>query len=132
MRALPSNVIPFPPPPAKTVAVASAGPYTFQVLAATDILRETDIETTYREELVAVDPDAELEDDCLVVMQFERGRPHMARWWRTGRDGRGRFLPSDDPREHAMLHFGLTYPWRREQPTCLRILGRVVGEPRRL
>jgi len=100
------------------------------VLAMTDIIGGTVLARVYRREMVLIDPDAEMEDDCLIVMQFEGGEPYMAGWRRTGRDANGRFVPADDVRECAILDFGLRYPWRQSSK-WIRVLGRVVGKSRR-
>jgi hypothetical protein len=126
-----TNVVPFPEPPAKTIPASSAGPWTFLVWAATDRIGGDWMETIYREELVVCDPDAALENDCLVVFQFAKGQPHVNRWWLTGRDHNGRFGPAGDQRECFMLSCGLRCA-RGEELRIIRILGRVVGEPRRL
>jgi hypothetical protein len=124
-----TNVVPFPvrEPPPKLVP---AGPFAFPVWAATDQIGGNVYDVIYREETVMVDPDAALEDNCLVVALFEGGRPHTFRWWRTGRDHRGRFVPAGDPRECFLLSCDLRYA-REEELRIVRILGRVVGEPRR-
>jgi hypothetical protein len=126
---LAANVVPFPEPPAKTIPVDAAGPFTFPVWAATDPLSGDALNTIYREELVLVDPDAALEDDCLVIFQLAKCRPRMGCWWRTGRDHNGRFVPAGDPRECFSLGF-VRYS-AGEGLHFVRILGRVVGVPRR-
>ncbi len=126
----PTNVIPFPKPPPKTVTIDVAGPFTIPMLANTDVIGGTVYDTIYRSERVLVDPDAELEDDCLIVMQFYGGEPRVRRWQRTGRDCNGRFIRAGDPREaffngcflYATEHLSSDRNW-------WRILGRVVGEP---
>lgn len=126
---LAENVVTFPAPPAKTIAPDAAGPFTFAVWARTDQIGGDTFNTIYREELVAIDPDAALEDDCLVVALFAKGGPHLSRWWRTGRDHNGRFVPTADPRECFLLG-GCRYS-AKEELRFIRILGRVVGPPRR-
>jgi hypothetical protein len=90
-----SNVVPFPEPPAKILSADAAGPFTVAVWAAIKVGGNA----LWRDELVVIDPDAALEDNCLVVALLDRGRPHTMRWWRTGRDHYGRFVPAGDPRE---------------------------------
>jgi len=119
-----------PDPPAKT-APDRAGPFAFAVLAATDVIDDNPLSTVYREELVVVDPDATIEDDCLVVFQFAGGRPHTSRCWHTGRDHRGRFVPAGDRRECFLTDFGFRFA-AEEDLRIVRILGRVVDQSRRL
>lgn len=82
----------------------------------------------YVGELMAIDPDAELEDGCEVVYQLKNGDPRTARWFRTrGRDRRGRYLPPGDPREACYLdEFGFRYCAGDKPPSFIRILGRVA------
>src|SRR4051794_25251498 len=56
-----------------------------------------------------VDPEAELTDGCSVVVQIKGAVPFVTRWFRTGRDGRGRFIRAGDPNECFYLGFGLSY-----------------------
>ena len=123
------NVIPFPEPPAKTIPVESAGPFTFTLWAHTDRIGGTYCNTIYREEKILIDPDAKLEDDCLIVGQFKNGTPHMLCWWRTGRDALGRFVPAGDPREAFSTGY-FKYTADDVQSGSFRVLGRVVGPPR--
>ena len=124
-----AEVIPFRELHAKVVPFDEKGPFTFPTWAFTDEIGGTVYNTIYREERVWVDPDAELEDGCLVVTQFEHGTPHMRSWRRTGRDINGRFIPAGDPREAFSLgHFSYTAKYL--QSKWLRILGRVVEAPR--
>lgn len=121
-----SNVVPFPEPPAKTLSADAAGPFTFAVWAATKVGGDA-LESIWRDELVVIDPDAALENNWLVVVLFDRGRPHTVRWRRTGRDQYGRFVPASDPRECFLLDCRLQFS---AEMRVVRILGRVIGKPR--
>jgi hypothetical protein len=74
------NVVEFPRPPAKAVPPDRAGQFVFSVWTATDVIGGNALNTLYADELVLVDPDAPLEDNCLVVMLLKGGRPHMTVW----------------------------------------------------
>lgn len=124
-----NNVVRFPPRPAKALPPSEAGPFTYAVLARTDIIGGDYMGRQYRHELVIVDPDAELVDNCIIVFQFTGGMPHVARWWRSGRDHHGRFVPKGDPREAFYLDNGFAY-CVLDPPRIYRVLGRYVGEPR--
>ena len=127
----PCNLISFPYPPAKTVPVNAASPFSYWMPAHTDVIGGTVHDMIYREERVKVDPDAELEHDCLIILQLRGGMPHMQRWQRTYRDQNGRFVSDGDAREN-FLFCGL-FRYSSDDIPCdlFRILGRVVGEPRR-
>lgn len=118
-------------PLSKTVPREAAGRFTYAVRAATDCLCGSPCDRKYRTEIVEIDPDTELEDNCLVVVQFRDGTPHMDRWLRPGRDANSRFVSAGDPNEHFQLGCGVRCPMNHPGD-FVRILGRVVGEPRRL
>jgi hypothetical protein len=54
----------------------------------------------------------------------------MSRVWRTGRDHNGRFVPTGSPRECFLTDFGFRFA-AEEDLRIVRILGHVVGKPRR-
>jgi len=47
------------------------------VWACTDQIGGDALCKSYREELVVIDPDAALEDDCFVVVQLVEGKPRL-------------------------------------------------------
>jgi len=124
------NVIPFQAPLAKTVLPDRAGPFAFTVFAKTDIIGRDKFGAQYRDEKVLVDPDAELEDGCLIITQFKHGTPSMVSWRRTGRDVHGRFVRTGDPHEAYLCGGRWRYDDSDLQSGSVRILGRVIGPPR--
>lgn len=129
-RETSKSVIPFPAPCAKSIPPERAGPFAFTVLARTDLIGGTALDRRYREEKILVDPDAELEDGCLIISQFEHGAPHMVSWRRTGRDVHGRFVRAGDPSEAYLCGGRWKYDETALHVGSVRILGRVVGPPR--
>lgn len=126
-----AEVIDLPPPYAKTLPLSKAGKFLLPVKAYTDLLGGSVYAREYRIEDVLVDPDAELEDGCLIVAQFAGGAPHLMGYdGFTGRDHNGRFVPAGDPNECFALSCGLRIA-RNEPLRIIRILGRYVGERRR-
>jgi hypothetical protein len=92
---------------------SSAAGYSFYTIAHSD----KDYDTL---ELFRVDPDAEFEDGCLIVIQIKgAGGPMATRWNRRGRDGNGRFIRPGDPEEHFNLGFGISYT-KRNASSLLR------------
>ncbi len=126
-----ADIIDLPPPYARTLPLSKAGKFLLPVKAYTDLLGGPVCAREYRIEEVLVDPDAELEDGCLIVAQFAGGAPHLMGYHGfTGRDHHGRFVPAGDPSECYVLSCGLRIA-RAEKLSYIRILGRYVGEPRR-
>lgn len=114
-----------------TVSAGCAGSFSLVVKARTVCIGGPAFAQIYRREYLRIDPDAELEDGCLVVAQFKDGEPFMDRWWRTGRDIGGRFIRPGDPREAFMLRCGVHLPMHEDRTSLFRILGRVFDEPQR-
>lgn len=99
-----------------------------EMLVDTDVIGGTVFDTKYATELLVVDLDGEPQDGDLVVRKFVgSGRPHLARFRRTGRDQDGRFVPAGDPREAVDLGvISIT----KEDFDLVRVLGRVIGPDR--
>lgn len=99
-----------------------------EMLVQTDVIGGTVFDTKYATELLVVDLDGEPHDGDLVVRKFVgTGRPHLARFRRTGRDQDGRFVPSGDPREVVDLGvIGIT----SADSNFVRVLGKVIGPDR--
>jgi len=127
-----SSIIPFPEPPAKAVPFDAAGPFVFVVRARTEVTGGTSDAPVFRRESVLVDPDAELKDDCLIIAQYRGDLPRMYCWRRTGRDENGRFIRAGDPNEYFSLKGYFRYKVEDLDRGLIRILGCVVGEPRRI
>lgn len=126
-----NNVFELSPPYAKTLPRGDAGKFLLTIRAYTDLIGGPVTKRDYAIEDLLVDPDAELEDGCLIVGQFKGGALHMMGYEGcTGRDHRGRFVPAGHPDECYTLSWGLRIA-RSEKLRIFRIIGRVVGERRR-
>jgi hypothetical protein len=75
-----------PVPLAKGLDPAKPRNFAFEIMAYTDVIGGNAMGTNYAKELLTIDPFAELEDNCLIVMQFSEGSLFMARWSKTGKD----------------------------------------------
>ncbi|MER8564404.1 hypothetical protein NKH85_04225 [Mesorhizobium sp. M0924] len=110
-EALPTNVVSMLWPWAAVLPRSAASKWAYNVFAVTDTYPEL------RAESLIIDPDAELEDGCVVVAMFGGGHPQTMRWRNNhGRGYGGRF---------AAMVCG------RGPSSCIRILGRVFGDRRR-
>lgn len=126
-----SNVIDLPPPYGKTLPRERAGEFLVQIRTYTDLIGGPINRRQYAIEDLLVDPDAELEDGCLIVAQFAGSPPRLMGFVGfMGRDHNGRFVPVGDPRECYTVTCGLRVA-RSEKTRIFRIIGRLVGEPRR-
>ncbi|RUU03974.1 hypothetical protein EOD23_17360 [Mesorhizobium sp. USDA-HM6] len=114
---------------AKVLDPATPRSFCFELMAYTDVIGGNAMDTKYAKELLTIDPFAELEDDCLIVLQFRDGSPFMARWSKTGKDQNGRFVRPGSESEAFGTHFGMTYT-KADIGQSLNVLGRVVGTPR--
>jgi hypothetical protein len=109
------------------------GPFAYVVIAQVDTSLADQAPSWSEKRLVGVDPDAEIEDGCPVVVQMADNGLFVMTWRRTGRGEHGRFIPASDPREYFSfdeLAFKYQHAEISRMASWLRILGRVVGEPR--
>lgn len=112
----------------------SAGKFLLRIVAFTDLLGGDVTDRNYRYEQLLIDPDFDLdalEPRTLIVGQFSGGWPHLTTFdgW-TRRNEEGRYVQPGDPTECYMA-FGLRVS-RSERLYVFRILGVLVGEPRRI
>jgi hypothetical protein len=120
-----SNVVEFPTPN-KTLAPEEVGQFAYDVCARVLHDRSNPLDVIYRGETVRIDPDAPLEDNCLVVCQIVGAQnPYVMPWWKTGRDYRSRFVPEGHPNE-CFIAGGCRYAANERLHHIIRILGRVV------
>lgn len=115
--------------PAKTLSSSVASKFTFEIIASTDAIGGGGLRMHYAKEILTVDPIAEIEDDCLVVIQFQGCSPHLARVRRTGKDLDGRFVKPGSDQEVLRDHVGITWD-KSFLGNSVHIIGRVVGPPR--
>ncbi|MES0135852.1 hypothetical protein ACYG9R_26050 [Mesorhizobium sp. RSR565B] len=89
----------------------------------------TDTYPELRAESLIIDPDAELEDGCVVVAMFGGGHPQTMSWRNNhGRGYGGRFAAKGSLHETFLLD---SMVCGRGPSSCIRILGRVFGYRRR-
>lgn len=99
---------------------------TVNVLAYTDVIGGSWMSTKYATELLAVDPEAPLEEGCLAVIRFNSGSMFMTRYASCGHDANGRFCKRGSPEE--MVCFGPIYMRRKQMnDELIQLIGRVVG-----
>lgn len=121
-----NNVIKIEGPISSALPPEQASRHTINVLAYTDIVGGSWMSTEYATELLAVDPEAPLEEGCLAVIRFNRGSTFMTRYTSCGHDANGRFCKRGSPEE--MVFFGVIYMRRKEiNAGLIELVGRVVG-----
>lgn len=111
------------------ISPKDASKFTFEIIAFTDIIGGTALDTKYAKEVLTIDPFGELQNNCLIVVQFCGGEPHMCTWKKTGRDGNGRYIPSGHKDEYFSVSPGVLYCCA-DIGKNIHIHGRVVGSPR--
>ncbi|ESZ77593.1 hypothetical protein [Mesorhizobium sp. L103C105A0] len=122
-EALPTNVVSMPWPWAAVLPRSAASKWAYNVFAVTDTYPEL------RAESLIIDPDAELEDGCIVVAMFGGGHPQTMSWRNNhGRGYGGRFAAKGSLEETFLLD---SMVCGRGPSSCIRILGRVFGDRRR-
>lgn len=115
----------------KALLKEDAGDFVFTIKARTELLGGPFYDRKYAYEELLVDPDADLEDNCLVVAQYLGGQPFLTGYLGfTGRNKHGKFVRHGDPEECYEITIGLVNE-REPKDEFLRIIGRYVGPPRR-
>jgi hypothetical protein len=125
---LTGNVVSMPWPWAAVLPRKAASKWAYVMPAVTDSYPMNRVEN------LIVDPEAKLEDGCIVVAMYAGRVPEAMSWYipNPGRDCGGRFVVTGSQDEKCLVG-GLATSRRMmngERP-FFRILGRVFGEPRR-